>query len=166
MTAFFRRRGRRGSERGAALIELAVSLPLLAAVLIGTIDFARAFYMAIELTDAARAGAQYGAVSDIQAFDSAGILAATLAASPRLSLVSGDVTLDTPSAICRCVANDGSSFPTASVACDGSTCSGSQHIISTVTVRVTKTFNRVGGFPGIPRTMVITRSATLRVSPS
>jgi Flp pilus assembly protein TadG len=164
---FFRRRGR--SERGAALIELAVSLPFLAAVLIGTIDFARAFYMAIELTDAARAGAQFASKNDINAFSPNEIRAAALAASPRLSLVASDVTLRTVSgvekpALCQCAANDGSTFA-AAASCD-SACGGSEHMISTVTVTVTKTFTRLAGFPGIPRTMSISRSATLRVSPS
>src|SRR5260221_3845737 len=44
-------------ERGSALVELAIALPLLVAVLVGTTDFARVFYLATELTNAARAGA-------------------------------------------------------------------------------------------------------------
>ena len=48
------------AEAGAAIIELAVSLLMLVLLLLGTVDFARVFYADIELTNAARAGAQYG----------------------------------------------------------------------------------------------------------
>lgn len=46
------------SERGAALVELAVALPLLLVIMVGTIDFGRAFRTAMIVTNAARAGAQ------------------------------------------------------------------------------------------------------------
>jgi Flp pilus assembly protein TadG len=49
------------NQRGAALVELAVALPVMVALVVFTTDFARVFYTAIELTNAARAGAQFGA---------------------------------------------------------------------------------------------------------
>src|SRR5262245_18088072 len=51
----------RSSEAGAALVEMAVALPILVALLVGTADFARVFYTAIAMTNPARAGAQFGA---------------------------------------------------------------------------------------------------------
>src|SRR5688500_18110527 len=51
------------SEGGAALVALAVSLPVVLLVFAITIDFARVFYLSIALTNAARAGAQWGSSS-------------------------------------------------------------------------------------------------------
>ena len=41
-------------------MELAVALPLLMIVIAGAVDFGTGCYIAIEVTSAARAGAQYG----------------------------------------------------------------------------------------------------------
>lgn len=51
------------SERGQALVEFALVLPLLALVLFGVIQFGIAFTNYIALTDAVRAGARVAAVS-------------------------------------------------------------------------------------------------------
>ncbi len=48
------------SERGQSAVELAVALPVLVLILMGTLDFGRAFYAYINITNAAREGAQYG----------------------------------------------------------------------------------------------------------
>lgn len=50
------------TERGQSLIELVLLLPVLVLVLVGTIDFGRAFTAYITVTNAAREGARYGAM--------------------------------------------------------------------------------------------------------
>lgn len=47
-------------ERGQSLVELAVSLPILLLLLLGTIDFGMAIYSYTILKDAAQEGALYG----------------------------------------------------------------------------------------------------------
>jgi Flp pilus assembly protein TadG len=47
-------------ERGSSLIELALILPVLLLMLVGSIDFGRAFFVAIEVSSAAEAGVDYG----------------------------------------------------------------------------------------------------------
>jgi Flp pilus assembly protein TadG len=56
-------------DRAAALVELAVTLPLLCLMLLGAVELARASYTAIEVTNAANAAAQYGASSHAAAQD-------------------------------------------------------------------------------------------------
>jgi Flp pilus assembly protein TadG len=51
----------RSTERGQSLVELALSLPLLLLILLGTVDLGRAFFDYVELRNAAREGAGYGA---------------------------------------------------------------------------------------------------------
>ena len=88
MNGFFNRRAW-ASDAGSALVELAVSLPLLVLVMVGTIDFARVFYTGMELTNAARAGAQYGAYNPAQSGDIAG-MQTTAAGSVNITGVDAD----------------------------------------------------------------------------
>jgi Flp pilus assembly protein TadG len=49
----------RRARRGAAVVELAVLLPLLIFLFVIAVDFARIYYVSLTLTNAARAGALY-----------------------------------------------------------------------------------------------------------
>jgi len=147
------------SESGAALVELAVTMPLLAIVLVGTIDFGRAFRTAMIVTNAARAGAQFGSHSLTRSGDTAGIEAA------RDGVFSANgITPDAepaPVRTCECV-ND-SAGSSGVVACS-TTCSSGEHLVVSVGVTAVATFSMVSPFPGLPSNITITRSATMRVN--
>ncbi|MGA8790778.1 MAG: TadE family protein, partial [Paenarthrobacter sp.] len=49
-------------ERGAVAVEMAILLPLLLLILIGIMEFGRAYNVQVSLTQAAREGARYAAV--------------------------------------------------------------------------------------------------------
>jgi Flp pilus assembly protein TadG len=49
------------NERGAAMVEMAIALPVLIMLFLGMIDFGRAVFLYNNLTNAAREGARYGA---------------------------------------------------------------------------------------------------------
>ena len=72
-------------ERGAAMVEFALILPLLIVLVFGIIEFGRAFNANISLTHAAREGAREYAITQDA---SAGVAAATGAAT---SLNPGDM---------------------------------------------------------------------------
>ena len=57
--------GRRCSAatRGQSLVELALLLPLLALLLIGTLDLGRVFFASVQLTNSVREGANFGRLS-------------------------------------------------------------------------------------------------------
>src|SRR5262245_30473044 len=99
-------------ERGGALVELALVVPVLFGLAIGVADFARVFSTSIALTNAARAGAQYAAVNETQSKDTAGITSAARNAAPNIGTF--EVLLSTPSATCWCAPNDGMSFTSTS----------------------------------------------------
>src|SRR5213080_1460735 len=61
------------SQRGSAIVELTLLVPLFLLMLVGTIDFARVFYTALAVSQAARAGVQYGAQSNEKSKDTAGM---------------------------------------------------------------------------------------------
>lgn len=84
----------RSSERGAVAVELALLLPVLLLLILGVIEFGRAFNAQITLTHAAREGVRVMAIEDdeAQARDAARNAATSL--SPNLT--SGDITIDAP----------------------------------------------------------------------
>ena len=57
----------RGSRRGAAAAEFALIAPLLTTIALGTVDFGRFAYNYIAVTNAARAGAEYGMMNNFTA---------------------------------------------------------------------------------------------------
>ena len=154
---------------GSSTVELAFAIPLLIAVVVGTVDFARVFYLAMALTTAARAGAQFGAHSTTNAQDSAGITAAAHTAAqidvPTLALT--DITPacerlcepDAPgdAAYSLTVPGGGSSCTSGSPTCGAGT-----HLIWVVTVEASKQFTTLGRYPGIPSAIPIIRRVKMR----
>jgi Flp pilus assembly protein TadG len=153
---------KRSAETGAAFVELVVTLPVLVALLIGTADFARVFYTSIELTNAARAGAQFGAAN----LGNSGNFA--MMASVAISSVNipGVTVPTTPTRVCQCALADGS-FPD-TVDCGAnpptSVCPSPKFRVMTVTVTARATYSMVGRYPGVPSTLTIYRASTMRVT--
>lgn len=145
-------------ERGAALVELAVALPLLALILVGTIEFGQAFRTAMITMNAARAGAQFGAQSLARSADVAGMASARDAVFAANSIVPGSAS--PPVRACAC-ATDAGVLPGA-VACTAS-CPVGQHLVVSVTVTAAATFTLVQSFAGLPGSVSITRTSTMRV---
>jgi Flp pilus assembly protein TadG len=69
-------------ERGAVAVEMAIILPLLLLILIGIMEFGRAYNVQVSLTQAAREGARYAAVHYQDG--SLDVSAAALEAAPAL----------------------------------------------------------------------------------
>lgn len=82
------------NERGQALTELALVLPILALILFGVIQFGIAFNNYITLTDAVRAGARKGAVArHLTVNREAAVEQAVVNAATDLNLNDLDVTV-------------------------------------------------------------------------
>jgi len=159
-----RRCGILRSQSGQSLIEVALLLPLLLTLLLGTVDLGRYAYAGILIGNAARAGTAYGAQSLTLSVNTAGIQtaadndyqnngqnASTLTVSSSVSCgcdSGGTVT----SAACSTVTN-----PSAG------TC-GSGHWVVMVSVTATGTFSALFNYPGIPKSINISRTSTMRVA--
>ena len=63
-------------QRGNALVELALGVTLCSALIVGATEFGWLAYQSIEVSDAARAGVQYGAQSRTDAANTAQVQAA------------------------------------------------------------------------------------------
>jgi hypothetical protein len=138
------------NRRGGAALEFAVVMPMLILLAIGVADYARAYKTSLAVVNAAAAGTQVGARSVAVSGDTAAMTAQAIAdASP--------VSLDTvtSSRFCRC--SDGST-----PACTGS-CSGYGVPQVFVRVGVRKNYSMLFRYPGLPTTIAVMRTATLRV---
>lgn len=84
-------------ERGAVAVELAILLPVLILILLGTMEFGRAFNAQTSLTGAAREGARVMAITKNPAEARAKAISAAVSLDPLPTSV--DVTPCTPSVI-------------------------------------------------------------------
>jgi Flp pilus assembly protein TadG len=140
-------------KSGQAATELALVAPVLAVLLIGAGDFARAFYFNQQVIAAARAGAQYASQSVTTASDTTGIRAAAIANGINVS------GLDATSTSCTCQ----SPPPTGQTACANGYCNGANSQATYVTVTTTATFRTLVSYPGVPRTSTMSGKAIMQV---
>lgn len=144
-------------ERGAALVELAVVVPLLALILVGTIDFGRVFRTAMVVTNAARAGALAGG-SNLAASQNTTLMQNTAAA---VLTANGLTTGPTPVAQQRCYCAAANGNFGGAVACT-TVCGSGQPVVVLVTVTAERTFSLLGPFPGNWNSVTIRRASTAR----
>ena len=132
-------------EDGSALVETALTFPVLILMLAGAVQLGEVSFAAIETANAARAGAQYAGMNGGGYNDAAGITAAAQAdARDTISLTA------TPSTSCIC--SDGSSC-SVSGASGGSpgvyTCTTTGKPVVTVSVSTTATYSALIKIPGM-----------------
>ena len=141
----------RRSDPGAALVEMAVAMPLLLLMVLGVGDFGRVLYTAITLSHAARAGAAYGAQSNGYTGDTAGIQQAAEEEAQNIA----PITV-TSQRICECTGGT-------PVSCTTASCGSYGVPRAFVEVTTTRTFQTLVPFPGIPDTVPLSRTAKVRV---
>jgi Flp pilus assembly protein TadG len=149
------------SQSGQSLVELALLTPLLLLLLIGTVEMGRYAYIDILVANAARAGAAYGALSLPQSVDTKGIQTAAYNDFQNNGLTTSSLTVNSSTA-CGC---DSGGTTTLAVACTGGTAGtcGTGHWVVMVSVTASGTFNSLFKFPGIPKSLAMTHTATMRV---
>lgn len=159
------------SQKGQALLEVALVTPLLLALALGVIELGRYAYIAILVGSAAHAGAMYGAQGPTYAVDTAGIRDAANSDFQNNGQDVGELTVD-PSTVCGCDSAGQTTMQTSrcSIRANGNIgqtinrCStGGGHWISMVSVEATGTFRSLFRYPGIPRNLSVDRTATVRV---
>lgn len=139
----------RSREEGSSLVELALVAPFLLLLLLGVVDFGRAYYLATEVAGAAHAAAEYAVQSPT---DTAGIMAAATDDAPDVP----NLTVGTPTYGCEC--SDGTSY---SANCSTTpTCTN--NYVNRVKVTVSATYSPWFPWPGIPSSVNLSNSATMR----
>jgi Flp pilus assembly protein TadG len=150
----------RSKRSGSVIIEFALLFPVMMLMALGTADVGRVFYAGIAVANAARAGVQFGALDPGNAGNFTGMQQAALndAANQGLTGITAVATN-----FCGCagssstVACGGAAFGTCSVG--GTTTAPNGY----VRVTVTYTYNTLVNYPGIPSTIGLSRTATMRV---
>jgi hypothetical protein len=136
------------AERGQSIIELALILPLLLLLLVGTIEIGRFAYYSILVSNAARAGAQYGAQNLATAADTIGIQ--TAARNDGLATLTVTSLQE-----CGCSGLALGGCPA------GGLCANP---LVYVEVTAKQTFASLFHYPGLPASMTLTSTVKMRVS--
>ena len=143
------------NEDGQALVELALTLPILFILILGVAEFGRLAYGAIEVNNAARAGVAYGAQTLVTAIDTAGIVAAAKNDSPDI------VTISVPTTTQSCTCSDGTVVSCTTAA---ASCLSPAHILVFLQVNTTYTMDPSFHVPGLPTTYVLKGQAIMQVA--
>jgi|ERR1035438_9125763 Flp pilus assembly protein TadG len=141
-----------GSDAGGALIETYLVLPILAVMLLGVMEIGMAEYQSIEVSNAARAGVQYGAQGLGYVTDLTGIRSAATNDAPN-------VTLGTTNAVTTLICDDDTAPTGSPLACANG---GPIETVLKVTTRAT--FTPLIHIPGITSSITLNGWAIQKVS--
>ena len=140
-----------GDARGVAAIEFAVMVPILALMMVCTIDLGMGVYCNMRVQNAAQAGAQYAVVNG---FDANAIANAVLSATNSSGLVASPA----PSKFCGCATNAGITSAACSSTCPGGSIPGSY-----VKVSAQNTYTTLLPYPLLPRSFTFTAQSTVKI---
>lgn len=136
-------------EDGSSIAELALVMPMLMLILLGGIDFSRAYFLSIEVAGAAQAGAAYGVMHRT---DTTGMSNAATMDAPNVS----NLSVTTPTWGCECSDGTNSSVSCATVP----SCTNNQ--VYWVKVTASATYSPVFPWPHIPSSISLSQTAVMR----
>lgn len=137
------------SEAGQSLVELALVFPLFLILLLGGTEFARFAWASIEVSNAARAGAQYGAQNHITAASTAAIETAALNDGVNLTGLAATATQ-----YCVCSTAESTQI-TCSTAITSGSCPSPATVLVYVQVNTTATVTPVVHYWSLPKTFIV-----------
>lgn len=149
----FRRVRELDGQRGQALVETAIVMPLLTLILLGVADFGWMAYQYIELANAANAGAHYAAQNVVTAANTALVKAAMNNDATNFSSINPTVSM-------ACTCSDG----TSGVTCTSyASCVPPARLIDTVTVTAQASVSSFVTVPGVPSSITMHSKASVQV---
>jgi Flp pilus assembly protein TadG len=153
------------SPSGQSLLEVALLTPMLLALLLGVIELGRYAYFSILVGNSARAGAAYGAQNLVLSVDITGIQTAANNDFQNNGQNTSKLFVKR-STSCGCDSN-GSVTPASSCSTAADPTAGactSGHWVVMVSVTASGTINPLFNYPGIPKSLTVSNTATLRVA--
>jgi len=147
------------NETGQALVEAALTIPFLLFLVVGAVEFGRAALIAIEVNNAAKAGAQYASQSHNSAADGPGIVRAARA---EYAYSPSALAVDVAAPYCTCSDDSNPSNPTI-VACSIGQCSAGANLEVNMTVRTSISFDPLIHLPGMSGPFNISGQAVQKV---
>jgi Flp pilus assembly protein TadG len=151
--SILRMRARTMSEVGSALVEFCLTMPVLAALLVGAAELGWMTYASVEVANAARAGVSYGCQTSATAGDTTGIQNTAAADAP-------DITLGTTTVSTSCICSDGSAATGSG--CLPASCTNSQPE-TILTVQTQATVTPFVHIPGLPASFTLHGQAVQKV---
>ncbi|MBL4830075.1 MAG: pilus assembly protein [Aliivibrio sp.] len=144
-------------QQGIVAVESVFILPFIILIMFIILDFGRVMFTSVTTANAARAAAGYGAQSTNLSIDYAGMTLAAVNDASNLKIDDDNTATVSVSArrICRCI---GSSVE---VDCVSNSCGASSEVY--VEVTATRDFHTIVPYPYIPESVLISRTATMRV---
>jgi Flp pilus assembly protein TadG len=152
------------SQCGQSLVEVALLTPILLALLVGGIELGRYAYLSILVGNAARAGAAYGAQSLPQSVDTTDI---QTAADNDFQNNGQNINKLTVTSTTSCGCDSGGTVTSASCSVTANTSAGTcaaGHWVVMVQVTASGTFDSLFSYPGIPSSITVSKTSTLRVA--
>ncbi len=137
-------------HRGTAAIEFALAAPLFVILLLGVVDVGFAAYQAMQVQDAAEAGALYAAING---WNPTGIEAAVVNATGASGM-----TAPAPTEFCGCPSTTG----VTTVACTA-TCAGGAKPGVYVQINAALPHTNILSYPGLPLPATLTGQSTIRL---
>ncbi len=145
------------TDAGQALVEAALVLPFLFLLILASLETGTIAYNAIEVANAAEAGALFGSQNRANAANTSGIqTAATNDASNVLSI--------TATATTSCACQSAAGTLTALSCAATTSCTSPSQVVEWVNVVTAATINPLFQFPGVPTTLTLHGNATMRVA--
>lgn len=146
------------AKHGAAMVELALLLPVLLLLVVGAADFGRAYFVYIEVVSAAHAGAEYGSLHPT---DTSGMSTAATQSAPNVT------NLTVPTTVYGCECSDGSSYKASCSTVPTCTASAgppavASNVVYRVQVKTQAVYTPLMPWTGIPATFTFSNTATIR----
>lgn len=139
------------AQSGQSLVEVAFVVPVLLLLMVGIIEIGRFAYYSVLVSNAAHAGAQYGAQSLIASGDANGIRQA----AKNDGQIAGITMTVTPVQLCGCTSTALGGCPSGG---------GCANPLVYVQVTASETVPSMFRYPGIPRNIPLSSTVTMRVS--
>jgi Flp pilus assembly protein TadG len=140
----------RMEDGASSLIECALFLPMVLVLLLGSVDFGRAFYVNLEIEAAAEAGALYGVQNPS---DTSGMQAAAVLDAPDINLLSTTATYGTECSDGTMITAANSAVPSCSV-----------NAVTYVEVTTSMTYKPYFTYPGMGATWSLASKVHLRTT--
>jgi Flp pilus assembly protein TadG len=149
-------------DSGGAMVETALTLPILMVMLLGAGEFGRIAYTAIEVSSAARAGVSYGAQSTTTVVDAAGIQKVATDDAPDLSLTATVGKAGICADNTACTGTNNSTAPGSGPVCKNTDCTSSQ-VETILTVTTSASVTPMITVPGMKGPYTVTGRAVQKV---
>jgi Flp pilus assembly protein TadG len=139
------------ADQGSSIVETALILPVLFLMLVVAVDLGRAYYVAIEVTSAAHAGALYGAQFSN---DTVGMTTAAALDAPDVPTLKAVATYG-----CECAEGGG-----ASPSCATVPASCTYNVVNYAEVDTSVNYVPILIYPGLPQSFTLTGKSIMRAA--